>query len=526
MDDRYGHPPADDGSKNSTEGVRIIGAEEAAEALERGDVAERLSEREQRPSPRPAAVEGERPSLRFPLAADADPTGVFRPPVIPADLPGSVRSQGPASEPVDLPPWTDPPTGEVPAVLLRDDNEGDDLDAWSSFAASPPRWQGSDDDWDDSFDASSLGDDETRVGALDERDRPLPTDLFDFPELDDEPSDVPFVAFPSRTRLTIEPDDSLDATYDEVALGADAGDEVEASPARVVRRRVGAPGSARSEQRGLGSAAQAGRDIPTAIVAGGAIGLAALVLFALGSVTATALVVVILGLCAGEFFGAVQRGGARPAALLGLVASVAFPLAVYWRGEPAFAVMGALTVVFTLLWFMTGAGRDAPVLEGVGITLFGVAWIGVLGSFATLMLRAPDGRGMVLAAILVTVAYDVAAFFVGRGWGSRPISSISPNKTVAGLLGGAAGAVLMGVFVSLVKLGAFHHLQYGLILGLVVAVVAPLGDLCESMIKRDLGVKDMGSVIPGHGGMLDRFDALLFVLPATYYLIVACHLVP
>lgn len=133
---------------------------------------------------------------------------------------------------------------------------------------------------------------------------------------------------------------------------------------------------------------------------------------------------------------------------------------------------------------------------------------------------------MVLAAILVTVAYDVAAFFVGRGWGTRPISPTSPNKTVGGLIGGAGGAIVMGLFVSMLKLGAFHELQYGLLLGVVVAVAAPLGDLCESLVKRDLGLKDMGSVIPGHGGLLDRFDSMLFVLPATYYLIVACHLVP
>lgn len=536
MDDRFGHPPEDEAPKDPTEGVRIIGAEEAAEALERGDVASRLSERDPRPGDRPSRPEGERPSLRFPLAADTDPTGIIRPPVVPPTLPGDRGPQGPVSESVELPHWTDPPTGEVPAVLIRED-EGDDLDAWSSFAASPPRWHSGDDDWDEDFDTASLGDDETRVGALDDRDRPLPGDLFDFADLDELVDDEPAPLVPplmGRKRISIEPDDSIDPTYDEVAAGARGGIDVYEAPVpeleddlhRPPRRRRSAPGSVRTEERGLSSPAAAGRDIPTAVVAGGGIGLVALVLFALGSAFATALVVVILGLCAGEFYGAVQRGGARPAALLGLVASVAFPLAVYWRGEPAFALMGALTVVFTLLWFLSGAGSDAPVLEGVGITLFGIAWIGVLGSFATLMLRAPDGRGMVLAAVLVTVAYDVAAFFVGRAWGTRAISETSPNKTVGGLIGGAGGAIVMGLFVSLLKLGAFHHLQYGLLLGIVVAVVAPLGDLCESLVKRDLGLKDMGSVIPGHGGLLDRFDSLLFVLPATYYLIVAFHLVP
>ncbi len=251
----------------------------------------------------------------------------------------------------------------------------------------------------------------------------------------------------------------------------------------------------------------------------------AVVLFAIGAAAAAALVVVIIAVCAGEFFGAVQRGGARPAALLGLIAAVAFPLAVYWKGEPAFPLLVSLTVIFTLIWFLAGAGGEAPVLEGVGITLFGVLWIGGLGSYASLMLRAHDGRGILLAVVLVTVAYDVGAFFFGRSVGRRPVSKASPNKTVEGLLGGTFLALVTGLLVGLVGLGAFHTPANGVLLALIVSVFGPLGDFCESVVKRDLGLKDMGSVLPGHGGLLDRFDALLFVLPAAYYAIVAFHLV-
>jgi phosphatidate cytidylyltransferase len=120
-------------------------------------------------------------------------------------------------------------------------------------------------------------------------------------------------------------------------------------------------------------------------------------------------------------------------------------------------------------------------------------------------------------AIIATVAYDVGAYFVGRQMGKTPLSPSSPNKTIEGLAGGALAAVLVSAIV-LGVVGVFPwELGPAIILGLAVAVVAPIGDLCESMLKRDLGLKDMGSILPGHGGLLDRFDALLFVLPVTYY---------
>ncbi len=181
-------------------------------------------------------------------------------------------------------------------------------------------------------------------------------------------------------------------------------------------------------RRGLGSPQAAGRDVTTATVVGVGFAVVAIVLFAIGAAAAAALVVVIIAVCAGEFFGAVQRGGARPAALLGLIAAVAFPLAVYWKGEPAFPLLVSLTVIFTLIWFLAGAGGEAPVLEGVGITLFGVLWIGGLGSYASLMLRAHDGRGILLAVVLVTVAYDVGAFFFGRSVGRRPRLEGEPEQ--------------------------------------------------------------------------------------------------
>jgi phosphatidate cytidylyltransferase len=193
-----------------------------------------------------------------------------------------------------------------------------------------------------------------------------------------------------------------------------------------------------------------------------------------------------------------------------------------------------LTVVLGLLWYLWVTPGEHSV-RNLGITLLGVMWIGFLGSFATLFLglgkviedatptaSSNIGIGVLAAAVIVAVSHDVGAYFVGRYFGKTPMSAASPNKTLEGL----AGGVIVSVVVTIVVVGIIGIAPIGGNLGrvfvfaLLCAVVAPLGDLCESFIKRDLGIKDMGSVLPGHGGVLDRFDALLFVLPTAYFVTV------
>ncbi|NIR41037.1 MAG: phosphatidate cytidylyltransferase, partial [Actinobacteria bacterium] len=204
---------------------------------------------------------------------------------------------------------------------------------------------------------------------------------------------------------------------------------------------------------------------------------------------------------------------------------VTMPLAVYWRGEAAIPLVLVLSVVFGSLWFLTGVGNESPV-RGLGATLLGILHIGVLGSYAALMLAIPEhGTGLLTAAILVTVGYDVGGLFIGRAMGRTPLSAASPNKTMEGLVGGCVAAIVVGLVMGLLEQPsplANGDLDGGglgtaLLLGVVAAATAPVGDLAESQLKRDLGIKDMGSILPGHGGLLDRFDSMLFVLPATYY---------
>ena len=176
-----------------------------------------------------------------------------------------------------------------------------------------------------------------------------------------------------------------------------------------------------------------------------------------------------------------------------------------------------LAVAVSFLWYLVGAGGERPVAN-VGVTLLGVCWIGLFGAFAGLLLAGPHGVALLLAAVVPTIGYDVGALFVGRSAGSRPLSAASPNKTIEGLAGGMFLAVVAAVVFAVVGVTPFDSWSEGLKLGLLVALVAPMGDLAESLVKRDLGIKDMGSILPGHGGLLDRFDALLFVLPAVWYL--------
>ncbi|MBJ7308205.1 MAG: phosphatidate cytidylyltransferase, partial [Acidimicrobiia bacterium] len=172
------------------------------------------------------------------------------------------------------------------------------------------------------------------------------------------------------------------------------------------------------------------------------------------------------------------------------------------------------------VWYLSSASGRARPTANLGVTLIGVIWIGVLGSYAALIVDIPSqGVSLLLVAVIAAVATDVGGFFFGRAMGRSPLSAISPNKTVEGLVGGIA-VTIFAVFVFVVVLGV-SSLSAGkaLVLAVVLAIVAPLGDLAESQFKRDLGLKDMGSMLPEHGGLLDRFDALLFVLPTTYYVV-------
>jgi phosphatidate cytidylyltransferase len=194
------------------------------------------------------------------------------------------------------------------------------------------------------------------------------------------------------------------------------------------------------------------------------------------------------------------------------------------------AVMFLLVTVVSMLWFLFKAGPGRAVI-GVATSMFAFAYIGGLGGYAGLLLQRGSSHGvrLLLSTILCVVAYDVVGYFVGSRFGVNTIApDVSPHKTVEGTLAGVGGSILMGMIVVARLLdwsGAPHHglLQFACV-GFLLGVAALLGDLCESMFKRDLGIKDLGSVLPGHGGFLDRFDGLLFALPVMFFLSIGLNL--
>ena len=270
-----------------------------------------------------------------------------------------------------------------------------------------------------------------------------------------------------------------------------------------------------------------GSSIGIRVGTGIAVAVVALLAFKLGSVPSVVLSAIVVTFAAGECFGVLRGAGYHPASLLGLVGTVSLMVGAYAKGVAALPLILVLICVFTLIWYLFGIERGSPV-AGTAATLLTVGWVSLLGAYAGLLLSPssfPDRHGIafLLGAIIATVANDVGALVIGGWLGSRPLApKISPNKTWEGLFGGAVFSILF----STVVVGSIHpwSASNAALLGVVVAVVAPLGDLCESLLKRDLGLKDMGTLLPGHGGVLDRVDALLFVLPATYYLVRALNI--
>jgi len=257
------------------------------------------------------------------------------------------------------------------------------------------------------------------------------------------------------------------------------------------------------------------RDVTTSVITGFVALVVVLVAAAIGPKALLVLVAAALVMAAAELFGAMRVAGHHPATLLGVTSTAALSGAVYWRGADGFNLVLPLFLVFAMLWYLTGVVKGRP-LMGIAVTTLGFAYVGVLGSFAALLLTAPrnHGIGLLLGAVLTTSAYDAGAFFAGRLAGHTPLApSISPGKTVEGMIGACAATLVAGMVVG--QIGPWS-LKRGILLALVVMVAAPLGDLCESMLKRDLGVKDMGTILPGHGGVMDRLDSLLLSAPVGY----------
>jgi len=270
------------------------------------------------------------------------------------------------------------------------------------------------------------------------------------------------------------------------------------------------------------------RDMNAAVLVGGVLAVLFVASIFVGPAAVMALIVVVLAVASLEFFTHVSSRSLTPPLAIGVVACVAAPLAAYWVAHLALPLVITFTLIGGSIVLLGARDGDANPIANLGVLLLGVVYIGVLGSFAALIVRMSTltpalpniGTDTLLLAVVAVAANDIAAYFVGSAIGRTPLSQrISPNKTVEGLIGGTIGTFVAVVLVGL-NSATWNGIGEQLLFALVVSIMAPLGDLTESMLKRNLDVKDFGTLLKGHGGVLDRFDGLLFVLPSVYYLTV------
>ena len=218
-----------------------------------------------------------------------------------------------------------------------------------------------------------------------------------------------------------------------------------------------------------------------------------------------------------EFFHLATRWEVKPLVPAGLLGGlILIPVAYLNRGIPAWA-----TAVFTtglLLLFLARFPRIKVV--DLAVTFLGTWYVGGFLAYLPLLRLLPGGAGVLTTAFLLTWANDTGAFFCGLLFGRHhPWPDLSPGKTLAGVFGGLAGSLIVALAVGPLLLPDSSYWLLGG-LGLLASVAAQAGDLIESGLKRQAGVKDSGWLLPGHGGILDRFDSLLLVAPVVYYYLV------
>ena len=266
---------------------------------------------------------------------------------------------------------------------------------------------------------------------------------------------------------------------------------------------------------------KAGRNLPAAIGVGVAlIGLALVTLF---TVKATFLIYMGLALGIGlhELAGALRTREIRIPVIPVLLGGAAMMTSAYWAAGGAVTGAFALTLIAILAWRLPG-GADGFVKDVTG-AVFALAYLALPGATVAAMLAPADGSRRVLTFVILTIASDIGGYFagitLGRGGAHKMAPTISPKKTWEGLAGSALTVIVAGVILFPVLLHGYWW--QGAVTGVAAVAAAVLGDLTESLIKRDLGIKDMGSLLPGHGGVLDRLDSLVICAPVTWLLLAA-----
>lgn len=409
-----------------------------------------------------------------------------------------------------LPHWTEMPTGEVPRFGKTDDQPTRRIIIGADDS-------GRDRDNSDNSDVWSAYNEPDPIASTGARRPSFETTT---------PPPVSSARREGRIVIGTDPTDERRRPVARDASGAQSR-PVSRPASRSSSSRPSARGAQVTRAQRSSSGSSAGRDLPTATAVGALLAAVFIASLMWRPAAVMLLIAVLIGVAAFEFFTQANVSGYRPSTIIGVVGCVAVPLCAYWSGDAALPLVLVFGFIATVVVFVGSDGIESGPVPNAAIMMLAMMWIGLMSSYAALILRLSTSSGpafvnvgtdTLFIVVIGVIANDMAAYFTGSAMGRTPLRDwISPAKSIEGLIGGTVGTFFAVVLVGL-QSTTWNSFGDWILLALVISVMAPLGDLAESMFKRNLNVKDFGTVLRGHGGVLDRFDSLLFVLPAAYYL--------
>lgn len=267
------------------------------------------------------------------------------------------------------------------------------------------------------------------------------------------------------------------------------------------------------------SSGSAGRHLPTAIVIAVVLAGSFIASIWYGQAAVTVFIAAFVVLAVVESSAQLRAKGTSPLVMVLIATGIVISGATL-RADHLGQVVGLLVLVFgSAVWLMADPRRDDALVR-MGATMLLGLWLPFLASFSILIVGLDDGRFALLLVVAVTAMSDIGAYAVGSLVGRHKIApNLSPNKSWEGFVGGVVVAGLTGLGLATLLYPEFDDTR-AIVVGVGCAVAGFGGDLFESMIKRDMGIKDFGSLLPGHGGALDRFDGILAALPVGYAILV------